>query len=403
MIDSLTIVIPAYNEEQGISEIMSRVLAVRPDLAKIGINKMELLVVDDGSKDQTAVIAKTFSDNDPLVRVITHKKNKGYGGALKTGFSQASGDLIGFLDADGTYPPEYYPALCKSIQDGADLVIGSRMAGSTSQMPVTRRIGNFLFANLLSLLGWQKISDSASGMRVFRKEILSKLYPLPNGLNLTPVMSTRAVYEDIKMVEVPIPYSERLGRSKLSVIKDGWIFLESMVWTVLAYNPVRVLGIIGIFLFFLSILIFLGLIISRFTGVTAIGPWGVYALFTGMIFSVGGISLFALGATFNYLVSIFYKKKIRQGLFGKPIFRKPLESYFGWFGLIAIGIGFLFGLVSLVLGLQGWEIARLWLYMLGSAMVTLVGIQLVLYWSLMRVLKDISMRATDVNQDLSPE
>lgn len=401
--NSLTVVIPAYNEEQGISEIMTRVLAVREELKKIGIEPMELIVVDDGSKDKTVSIANKFSENDPLVQVISHKKNKGYGGALKTGFSKAAGDLIGFLDADGTYPPEYYPALCKAIQDGADLVIGSRMAGSDSQMPITRRIGNFLFANLLSVLGWQKITDSASGMRVFRKEILSKIYPLPNGLNLTPVMSTRAVYEDIKMVEVPIPYSERLGRSKLSVIKDGWIFLESMIWTVLSYNPVRVLGIIGIFTLLISFMIFLGLIISRFSGVTDIGPWGVFALFTGMIFSVGGISIFALGATFNYLVSIFYKKKIRQGIFGKPIFKQPLESYFGWLGLISIIVGLLIGLASLFLGLQGWEIARLWLYMLGSAMLTLVGLQLILYWALMRVLKDVSLRALNVNQDLSPE
>jgi glycosyltransferase involved in cell wall biosynthesis len=403
MLNSLTVVIPAYNEEQGISEIMRRVLGVRSELANIGIDKLELLIVDDGSKDQTASIAQKFSENDPLVRVITHKKNKGYGGALKTGFAQASGDLIGFLDADGTYPPEYYPALCKSIQDGADLVIGSRMAGSDSQMPKTRRLGNFIFANLLSILGWQKITDSASGMRVFKKEILAKIYPLPNGLNLTPVMSTRAVYEDIKMVEVPIPYSERVGRSKLSVVKDGWVFLESMVWTVLAYNPVRVLGIAGMLAIFASLLIFLGLIIARASGITAIGPWGVFALFMGMILSVGGISIFALGATFNYLVTIFYKKKIRQGLFGKPIFSKPLESYFGWLGLISTGAGFLIGLASLILGLQGWEIARLWLYMLGSAMVMLVGIQLVLYWSLMRVLKDISMRAVNVNLDMSPE
>ncbi len=401
--DSLTVVIPAYNEEQGIAEIMERVLAVRPALKEIGIDQLELLVVDDGSKDKTAFIAGKFCENDPLVRVITHKKNKGYGGALKTGFAQAQGNLIGFMDADGTYPPEYYPQLCQSIQNGAELVIGSRMAGQESQMPKTRRLGNFIFANLLSILGWQKISDSASGMRVFRKEILPRVYPLPDGLNLTPVMSTRAIYEDIRMEEVPIPYSERLGRSKLSVVRDGWVFLESIVWTVLAYNPVRVLGIIGLAALLFALIIFLGLLITRLTGITQINAWGVAALFSGLILSVGGISLFALGATFNYLVSIFYKKKIRQGLFGKPIFRKPLEQNFGWLGLLAIAGGFLIGLVSLILGLRGWEIARLWLYLLGGAMATLVGIQLILYWALMRVLKDIAMRTVNIDQDLSPD
>lgn len=400
---TLSIVIPAYNEENGIAEIMQRILNVRENLKKIGISNLELLIVDDGSHDKTATIAREFTKDNPQVIVITHSKNKGYGGALKTGFAQASGEYIGFMDADGTYPPEYYPALCQSILDGAELVIGSRMAGSESQMPITRRLGNFIFANLLSLLGWQRITDSASGMRVFRKEILSRIYPLPDGLNLTPVMSTRAVYEEIKMVEVPIPYSERVGRSKLSVVKDGWVFLESMVWTVLSYNPVRVMGLVGAAALGLSLFIFLSLLLVRLAGTTQIGPWGVAALFSGLIFAVGGISFFALGATFNYLISIFYKRKIRQGLFGKPIFKKPLELSFGWIGMFTFLLGALIGIVSIILGVQGWEVSRLWLYLLGSAMLTLVGIQLILYWSLMRVLQEVTLRAAQINQDLNPE
>ena len=231
----LSVVIPAYNEENGISEIAKRVLAVEPALKDAGVDKLELLVVDDGSRDKTAEVASGI----PGVTLIRHPKNKGYGAALKTGFSKASGELIGFLDADGTYPPEYFPQLCRAALKGTDLVIGSRMAGADSQMPLTRRVGNFFFANLLSLLGRQKVTDSASGMRVFKKEILEQIYPLPDGLNLTPVMSTRALHEGIKIEEVPIPYSERVGRSKLSVIRDGRIFLQSMVWTALSYNPVR--------------------------------------------------------------------------------------------------------------------------------------------------------------------
>jgi glycosyltransferase involved in cell wall biosynthesis len=402
-VSTLSVVIPAYNEENGIAEIMQRILNVGEDLKKIGVGNLELIIVDDGSHDKTVEIARKFTENNPQVLVITHTKNKGYGGALKTGFAQASGEFIGFMDADGTYPPEYYPALCQSIMDGAELVIGSRMAGSESQMPITRRIGNFIFANLLSVLGWQRITDSASGMRVFRKEILSRIYPLPDGLNLTPVMSTRAVYEDIRMVEVPIPYSERVGRSKLSVVKDGWVFLQSMVWTVLSYNPVRVMGLIGSALLSLSLLIFFSLLGVRLTGTTQIGPWGVASLFTGLIFAVSGISLFALGATFNYLISLYYKKKIRQGLFGKPLFKKPLEQNFGWLGLVTLGLGMVIGIISIILGVNGWEVARLWLYLLGSAMLTLVGIQLVLYWSLMRVLQEVTLRTSLITQDLNPE
>lgn len=398
---TLSVVIPAYNEEKGIADIIYRVLAVKDDLAKAGIGKMELLVVDDGSRDQTAQVISTLAGEVNGLRLIRHPKNKGYGAALKTGFAQSTGELIGFLDADGTYPPEYFPQLCKAALNGCDLVIGSRMAGAESEMPITRRIGNLFFANLLSLLGRQHITDSASGMRVFKREVLERIYPLPDGLNLTPVMSARAMHEGITMQEVPIPYSERVGRSKLSVVRDGSIFLRSMLWTVLAYNPVRILGMIGLIGVLLAGVIILGLVLARINGVTTIGPWGVAALFSAMVISVTGISIFALGATFNYLVSLFYQRPIRQGLFGKPIFTTPLEQHFGWLGMLGLVGGFLMGLISLILGISGWEIARLWLYLLGSAMLTLVSVQLIIYWILMRVLEELSQKEDLVAKDLS--
>ena len=120
------------------------------------------------------------------------------------------------------------------------------MAGAASQMPPVRRVGNLIFANLVSLVSAQRITDSASGMRVFKKAILERIYPLPDGLNLTPVMSTRALHEGLRMVEVPIPYSERAGRSKLSVARDGMRFAQSIVWTAFTYNPVRLFGIVGL-------------------------------------------------------------------------------------------------------------------------------------------------------------
>ena len=392
----LSIVIPAYNEEDGIVDIAQRVLSIRNSLQEAGVDDMELLVVDDGSSDQTAAVASQIEG----VRLIRHEQNRGYGAALKTGFGQARGNLIGFLDADGTYPPEYFPQLCTAALNGAELVIGSRMAGADSEMPLTRRIGNFFFANLLSLVGRQRISDSASGMRVFHRDLLEQLYPLPDGLNLTPVMSTRAVHEGVAMTEIPIPYSERVGRSKLSVVRDGSLFLQSIIWTALTYNPVRIFGLIGLAGIGLSLFLLLGLVVTRLSGVTTIGPWGVVALFTALVAAVTGISIFSLGVTFNYLIVLFVKRPVRQGLFGKPIFKTPLDRHFGWMGLLSLGAGLILGVISLALGVNGWEMARIWLYLLGSALAILVGVQLLIYWILLRVLDELSQREMLVAKDL---
>jgi len=396
----LSVVIPAYNEEAGIAEIIQRVLAIKQPLADAGVPEFELIVVDDGSRDETAEIASNY----PEVRLIRHRVNRGYGAALKTGFKHARGNLLGFLDADGTYPPDSFPALCSAaIEQEVDLVIGSRMAGADSEMPLVRRIGNIFFANLVSLVGNHRVSDSASGMRVIRREILPLLYPLPDGLNFTPVMSTRALHEQIRMVEVPISYSERAGRSKLSVVRDGTRFLSTIIWTALNYNPVRVLGGIGAGLFALACLIASVLVGMRVAGITTLGPWGVAGTFAATLLSVVGVALFALGATFNYLVSLFHKSPVRQGLFGKPIFNPPLEHHFGWMGLVMIGAGVVLGIASLVLGLGGWPIARLWLYLLAGAMLVLVGLQLGVFWVIMRVLDELNRREALVCEDMGAE
>ncbi len=397
MTNVLSVVIPAYNEESGIAQIIERVLSIRPRLNEAGVDDLELIVVDDGSRDKTADIAARY----PGVRLIRHTVNQGYGAALKTGFSRARGNLLGFLDADGTYPPEHFPDLCRvALEEKVDLVVGSRMNGTESEMPLVRRIGNFIFANLVSLLGNHRVSDSASGMRVIRREARPRLYPLPDGLNFTPVMSTRALHENIRWREVPIPYKERVGRSKLSVVRDGMRFLSTIIWTALNYNPVRILGGIGLGLVAIAGLIAAAIVGMRLAGITHLGPWGVVSLFVGGLCGVSGVTLFSLGATFNYLVSLFHKQPIRQGLFGNPIFDRPLERHFGWMGLVAMAVGVAVGGVSLSLALGGWAIERLWLYLLGAAMISLVGLQLTVFWVIMRVLEELSQREIQVAQDL---
>jgi glycosyltransferase involved in cell wall biosynthesis len=397
---TLSVVIPALNEEDGISAIVERIEAVRAPLADAGVGGLEIIVVDDGSHDRTPQIAASY----PTVRLIRHPKNRGYGAAIKTGFNSASGQLLAFTDADGTYPPERFPQLCRvALEQDADVVVGSRRSGERSEMPRVRRVGNFVWSNLVSIIGNHRVADPASGMRVLKASALGKLYPLPDGLNFTPVMSTRCVHEDLKVIEVPIPYTERVGRSKLSIVKDGSRFLKTILWTSMEYNPVRVLGLAGVTALGLAAAIGLGIVSLRLQGVTQLGEWGTFSVFAALILAVAGVSIFSLGATFNYLVSLFRREPVRHGLFGRPLFKKPLDQHFGWIGLTS-GIGGIgLALLSLTLSTWGaWDIARLWLWLLVSALLVLVGLQLVVSWIVMRVLETLSLREILIEQEMRP-
>jgi glycosyltransferase involved in cell wall biosynthesis len=427
----LSVVIPAYNEEAGIAEIVERVLSVAPALAEAGV-KLELIVVDDGSKDRTSEIVERHTTTCPALHLVRHPINKGYGAALKTGFQTASsvsscsssssqplppsdqshpGSLLGFLDADGTYPPEYFPQLCQAVFTGADLVVGSRRSGASSEMPWVRRLGNSIWASMVSLLSGQRVVDPASGMRVFRTDALDKLYPLPDGLNFTPVMSTRAVHEGLKLVEVPIPYKERLGRSKLNIVRDGLRFMQTIIWTAMNYNPVRILGGIGAILVGFGSLIAAMLIGMRISGITQLGPWGVSATYIAMVSVIAGVTLFSLGITFNYLVSLFNmvvlkrKRPERRSLFGKPLLKTPLEQQFWWLGLLLMFAGLALGVLSFSLSLGVWTatpypIERLWLYLLASSMLFLLGLQLFTFWIIVQVLDELSQREALIQNDL---
>jgi glycosyltransferase involved in cell wall biosynthesis len=233
----LTIVIPALNEEEAIGDTLRRTLAAREHITgRSPVRDVDVVVVSDGSTDRTEEIAKGFDD----VTVLVFEKNRGYGAAIKCGFEHGRGDLVSFLDADGTCDPKTFADLCRALDEQrADLVLGSRM-GPDSEMPLVRTIGNRIFAWILGVLSKRIVQDTASGMRVIRRDALESLYPLPDGLHFTPAMSARALLEDkLRLVEVPMPYSERVGRSKLSVVKDGIRFLTVIMRAAVAYRPSR--------------------------------------------------------------------------------------------------------------------------------------------------------------------
>ena len=287
----LSIVIPALNEEAAIGAIVRRCLDARPALVRdCGLEAVEVVVVSDGSSDRTEAIALEAPD----VTVIAFDRNRGYGAAIQCGFAHARGDLLAFIDADGTCDPRDLVGLCRALdaQDAA-IALGSRM-GRGNEMPLVRRIGNTAFAWLLGVLSKQRVHDTASGMRVLRRGAYEALLPLPTGMNFTPAMSARALLEGrCRLVEVPIAYAERVGASKLKVVSDGLRFLRSILHAALCYRPARLL-LLGAAALALAMVAIGALPVRAYLQPGAIADWMIYrALLATLFGAMAGLCICA--------------------------------------------------------------------------------------------------------------
>jgi glycosyltransferase involved in cell wall biosynthesis len=248
----LLIAIPALNEEESIDSIIRRSIDAREFIrANSPVTEVAITVVSDGSTDRTVERASQYLD---IINLIVFPQNKGYGAAIKEAWRQSDADLLGFLDADGTCEPEFFATLCETaVAEHADVVLGCRL-NTNSEMPLIRRIGNFIFASILSVFSSSRVRDTASGMRVVRRSSLDHLYPLPDGLHFTPAMSARAMLSDrTRILEVDMPYHERSGESKLRVGKDGLRFLRVIVEAAFLYRPSRPLGLLAVIFALLAV------------------------------------------------------------------------------------------------------------------------------------------------------
>jgi len=240
----LLIAIPVLNEELSIEAVIERSLAAREVIIACSpITEVEITVVSDGSTDRTVALASTYADR---VNLIVFEENKGYGAAIKEAWRRSDAEVLGFLDGDGTCDPEFFCALCNRLeQDGADVVLGCRM-NAESEMPALRRLGNTVFACMLTAFSTESVRDTASGMRVVRRSSLPKLMPLPDGLHFTPAMTARAILgHGLKLSEIDMPYRERAGQSKLRVGRDGVRFLKVILSAVSLYRPSRLFAALG--------------------------------------------------------------------------------------------------------------------------------------------------------------
>jgi glycosyltransferase involved in cell wall biosynthesis len=209
----LSVVIPVFNEQATIAEIIQRVRAV-----DVGMEK-EIVVVDDGSTDGTREILRKLSV--PGLTVVLHVKNQGKGAALRTGFARAAGDLVLVQDADLEYDPREYPRLIEPILDGrADVVYGSRFLGGPHRvLYYWHYVGNRFLTTLSDMLSNLNLTDMETCYKVFRREILEKIRLKSSRFGFEPEITMKVAKLKCRVYELPISYS---GRDYAQGKKIGW-------------------------------------------------------------------------------------------------------------------------------------------------------------------------------------
>lgn len=230
----VTIVVPAYNEKDGIGGVIERLTSL-----ELGV-PLEILVVNDGSSDGTEDALRRHDAEFDQLRVIHHPRNLGYGAALKTGFANAANEVVVITDADGTYPEDRIVDLLERIDDGAEMVVGARR-GEDVHIPLVRRPAKAFLRMLASFLAGVRIPDLNSGLRAFRRDLVLRYRPiLPQGFSFTTTITLASLTNHHRVDYVDINYAHRSGSSKIKPIRDTLGFLSLIVRTVLYFNPLKI-------------------------------------------------------------------------------------------------------------------------------------------------------------------
>ena len=210
----VSVVMGTRNEEKAIEKVIK-------DINSVTNNQAEIIVVD-GSKDRTPEIAEGLG-----AKVIIQEP-KGYGVAVRLAILSATRDIIITTDCDDTYPMEDIPKFVKLIEEGYDVVSGSRLSKNIGTMPIFNRFGNWLFATITSILYGIKVTDVTTGMRAYRRYVVHNINWTEN-VGLSAELLFRPALRKYKIIEIPIDYRERLGDTKLNPITGGIGIFKSII------------------------------------------------------------------------------------------------------------------------------------------------------------------------------
>lgn len=282
---SLSIIIPARNEQQGLARLLPALLQQ--------YGESEIIVVDDGSDDETVQIVKQHGVNV----ILSHPYSMGNGAAIKTGVRAATGDILVFMDADGQHLPEFIDVLLAKLDEGFDMVVGAR--SSSSQATFGRLCANSFYNWFASLMVGQKVEDLTSGFRAVKADKFREfLYLLPNGFSY-PTTCTMAFFRSGYPVGyVPVTVEKRIGKSHIRIFRDGVRFLLILFKIGSLYSPLKIFFPISAITFAMGLMLYLYtyITIGRFTNMSAL-------LFTT------SVTIFLMGLVSEQITMLLYQRK----------------------------------------------------------------------------------------------
>lgn len=279
----LSIILPAKNEARNLDGLLP--------ILKKQHGDAEIIVVDDGSTDDTAKICALYD-----IRVVAHPYNMGNGAAIKSGARAAKGDILVFLDADGQHSPDDIDKLFRKLEEGFDMVVGARRGDS--QASIGRRLANGIYNRLASWMVGQKIEDLTSGFRVVKADKFKEfLYLLPNGFSYPTTITMSFFRAGYPVAYVPIVAGTRKGSSHIRLLKDGVRFFFIIFRIGTLYSPLKLFVPIS-FAHFLT-----GVFYYAYTYFT-------YGRFTNMsaLLFIAAMLIFLMGLVSEQITSLVYSK-----------------------------------------------------------------------------------------------
>ncbi len=302
---TLSVIVPCFNEERTLQSCIERVLGLQHD----GDLSLEIIIVDDCSRDRSLAIARELEGRHPEVRVLQHARNQGKGAALRTGFREATGDFVAVQDADLEYNPLELRKLVEPLRDGrADVVIGSRFKGSGPHRVLYfwHYLGNAFLTLLSNMFTDLNLTDMESCYKVFRREVIQDIQIEENRFGFEPEIVAKIAHKKLRIYEMGITYE---GRTYEEGKKIGWRDGVRALYCIFRYNsvqlplPIQFLAylVIGFTAGLINLVIFLCL------------------LQIGVSLLVSTVSAFVIAAVVNYFlcIALLFRHKARWNTAGE--------------------------------------------------------------------------------------